>query len=221
MYNIVLFVYRKIKNYIPKCISYNIFLYIKSIRWRIKNQHNLTTINSNFDLSLVDVGNYSYGMLNVFSYSTAGERLSIGNYVSIAPNVYFILGGNHLYTNFSTFPYNVFILGKKNEALTKGPIIVGDDVWIGTGSIILSGVRLGQGAIVAAGSVVTKDVPNYAIVGGNPATVIKYRFNEKIIAKLNQIDFSKINNETIFNNKNILYEELNSNNYEKILNKFI
>lgn len=217
MYNFLLNIYRKTKSYIPKIISYDIFMYIKSIKWRKRNRHNFTIINTNFNFSSVDVGVKSYGSLNVYTYGSEGEHLSIGNYVSIAPNVYFILGGNHKYTSFSTFPYKVFVFGEEKEALSKGPIIVEDDVWIGMGSIILSGVRLGQGSVVAAGSVVTKDVPNYAIVAGNPAIVIKYRFDEEIISILNQLDFSKINDEILWENKNILYEELKHDNCKKLI----
>ena len=72
--------------------------------------------------------------------------------------------------------------------MAKGDIVVGDDVWIGENAIVCSGVTIGQGAIVAAGAIVTKDIEPYAIVGGNPAKVIKYRFNENIRKKLIQIN---------------------------------
>lgn len=72
----------------------------------------------------------------------------------------------------------------KHEATSKGDIVVKDDVWIGYGSIILSGVHIGQGAVIAAGSVVSHDVPPYAIVGGVPARLIKYRFSEEMTKKL-------------------------------------
>jgi carbonic anhydrase/acetyltransferase-like protein (isoleucine patch superfamily) len=70
---------------------------------------------------------------------------------------------------------------------TKGSIVVGNDVWVGTRAIILSGVTIGDGAIVAAGSVVTKDVPPYAIVAGNPARLIRYRFSDETIAAMCRI----------------------------------
>lgn len=81
------------------------------------------------------------------------------------------------------------------DATSKGDILVGDDVWIGYRSTILSGVEIGQGAIIAAGSVVTKNVPPYAVVGGNPARVIRFRFSERIISKLMDLDFSLLSKE--------------------------
>ena len=93
----------------------------------------------------------------------------------------------------STYPYKVKYLGfEKSEAFGKGNIYVGDDVWIGFGSIIMSGVSIGQGAVIAAGSVVTKNVPAYAIVGGIPAKIIKFRFKEDICEVLNEFDLTKI-----------------------------
>lgn len=215
-------IYRKYKICIPKVISYNIFMYLKSIKWRYKNKHNFTTLNSNFNTSVVYVGNKSYGPLNVFTYGATQEHLFIGNYVSIAPNVYFILGGNHTYSTFSTYPFKVFMFGEKSEATTKGAIVIEDDVWIGIGVIILSGVRIGQGAVVAAGSIITKDVPKYAVVAGNPAKVIKYRFSDDLIKRLSKIDFSLINEQLLLKIKDELYKNISDDNQlvvDKILNE--
>jgi len=99
------------------------------------------------------------------------------------------------------------LLGEEKEAWSKGLIIVEDDVWIGTRVIILSGIRIGQGAIIGAGSVVTKDVPPYAIVGGDPARVIKYRFDEETVKQLIKIDFSRISKEFVLNNIDLLYDK--------------
>ena len=84
-----------------------------------------------------------------------------------------------------------------DEATSKGKIEISDDVWIGTNALILSGVHIGKGAVVAAGSVVTKDVPPFAIVGGVPAKVIKYRFPDDIIACLMKCDYSNISDDMI------------------------
>lgn len=84
-------------------------------------------------------------------------------------------------------------LGAIREAYSNGPIVVSDDVWSGIDTMVMSGVTIGQGAVVAARSVVVKDVPPYAIVGGNPAKIIKYRFSSEIIEKLLKVNFKKLN----------------------------
>lgn len=127
-------------------------------KWRHINQHNETRAISLFNPEIVTVGRYTYGSLDVRSWGSIGEKLLIGDFCSISSGVIFILGGNHKYTSLTTFPVGVKFLHKEVEAQTKGPIIIEDDVWLGTNSIILSGVRVGQGAIIAAGSIVTKDV---------------------------------------------------------------
>ncbi len=170
-------------------------------KWRLKNAHNKTVLGTVFSINNVNVGNYSYGILNVQSFGHPGERLEIGHFVSIARDVVFLLGGNHSYSGFSTYPFNVLFFNQKTEAQTKGPIIVQDDVWIGERVLILSGVTIGQGAIVGAGSVVSKDVPPYAIVVGNPAKVVKYRFEPALIKKMLQLDFSLFTEDIIIKNR--------------------
>ena len=94
------------------------------------------------------------------------------------------------------------------EAISKGDIIVENDVWIGYRATILSGVNIGQGAIIAAGSVVTKDVPPYAIVGGVPAKVIKYRFPPEMIGELLKVDYSQLSEEMVREHIDELYRPL-------------
>lgn len=161
-----------------------------------------------FDFSHVVIGNGSYGELNVVDFG--GEnKLIIKNYVSIAQQVSFILNADHYTNHISTYPFKVKILQMKtSESFGKGDIIVDDDVWIGYGATIMSGVHIGQGAIIAAGAVVTKDVPSYAIVGGVPAKIIKYRFKEEIIKELVKIDYSKLTKEMIQEHEEELYADL-------------
>jgi serine acetyltransferase len=102
------------------------------------------------------------------------------------------------------------ILTGELEAVSKGDIVVGDDVWIGYGATILSGVHIGQGAVVAAGALVAKDVPPYAIVGGVPAKVIKYRFEPALIERLLEIDYSQLDDATIREHADDLYNGLKS-----------
>jgi acetyltransferase-like isoleucine patch superfamily enzyme len=185
--------------------------------WRSMNTHNETYLFKDFNFTNVSVGNYTYGGLDVATFNDDNEALRIGNFVSIAEDVKFILGGNHSYEGFSTFPFLVKFLGHANEAWTKGPIIISDDVWIGYGTTILSGVSVGQGAVIAAKSVVTKNVPPYAIVAGNPARVIKYRFSKKVIDQLMQIDFSKLTPPLIQAISDELYTSLDDTNIDEII----
>lgn len=140
----------------------------------------------------VHFGEYTYGEPTIMSwdYST---KLKIGKFCSIARGVVFLLGGEHRVDWVSTFPFNIFlpnwptINNATGHPRTKGDIEIGNDVWIGQNSLILSGVKIGNGAVIAASSVVTKDVEPYSIVGGNPARLIRYRFDTDTISKLQSI----------------------------------
>jgi virginiamycin A acetyltransferase len=115
--------------------------------------------------------------------------ITIGKCCSIARNCTFSLC-NHLTNRISTIPSQRSLFAHKQGNLhsySKGDIIVGNDVWIGANCTIMDGLTIANGAVVAAGSVVVKSVPPYAIVGGNPAKIIKYRFSEEIIAKLEKL----------------------------------
>lgn len=189
---------------IKRKIKFNIL----KIHWREKNQHNGSIYNSLFNQDLVTVGIQSYGELNVVSFSDV-SKLIIGNYVSIAEHVTFLLDVEHHYNYISTFPFLVKALYcTTNEAFGKGNIVVDDDVWIGYNSLILSGVHIGQGAVVAAGSVVTKDIAPYSIVAGNPAKVIRKRFSDEIIQKLEEINYQKLTPEIIRRHKDEFYKEI-------------
>ena len=174
-------------------ISLNLF----RKRWRAKNRHNNTEAGTVFNINKDSVGNYTYGTINCLTWGCGSEILKIGNLCSIAQEVMFVLGAGHFTNHVSSYSFKSKMqLGDGGlDATSKGNIIVGDDVWIGYRSTILSGVEIGKGAIIAAGSVVTKNVPPYAIVGGNPAVVIKYRFSERIISKLMSLDFSLVSKE--------------------------
>lgn len=162
------------------------------LQWHKRNKHNDTTLKNLFNIDCVEVGNYTYGYLFVMS-SGNDAKLKIGNFVSIATDVKFLLRGEHALNTISTFPIRVKVLCEgEDESFAKGDIVVDDDVWIGQNALVLSGVHIGQGAVIAAGSVVTKDVEPYTIVAGNPARVIKKRFSDEIINELLKIDFSSI-----------------------------
>ena len=165
--------------------------------WAKKNRHNFVTLKNYNVADLVSVGNYSYGELEVLASSDLPCKLEIGHFCSIGSNVTFILASEHPLNSLSTYPFKVKFLGYNLESGTKGNIIIKDDVWIGANATILSGVTIGQGAVIAAGSIVTKDVPPYAIVGGNPAKIIKYRFEPNIVEQLLKLDYSKLTEEKI------------------------
>jgi len=125
-------------------------------------------------------------------YDFIGDRLVIGRFCALASDVRFVMNGaNHTMDGFSTYPFNIFGSGwekgfdvARYAASNRGDTVVGNDVWIGMEAMIMPGVKIGDGAIVAARSLVGSDVPPFAIVGGNPARLIRRRFDEAIIAAL-------------------------------------
>ena len=125
-----------------------------------------------------------------YHFDFTGDKLIIGKFCQIASGVEFIMnGGNHLVEGISTFPFSIFGNGwegaMEGKAFpNKGNTEIGNDVWIGYRSLIMPGIRIGDGAIVATASVVTKDIPPYTIVGGNPAKILRRRFDEAVIGKL-------------------------------------
>lgn len=189
-------------------LLYTIKLNMRKRRWRNINRHNGTEIENMVNQSIIKVGCYTYGKLNVISYAEK-SKLVIGHFCSIAENVTFLLDVEHYFNHISTFPYKVKVLhAVKSEAFSKGDIIIDDDVWIGYGATIMSGVHIGQGAVIASNSVVTKDVPPYAIVGGVPAKVIRYRFELDLIQELLKVDYSRLTKEKIEKHIDQLYVDL-------------
>ena len=178
-------------------------------KWRVDNMHNYTRIGKCMTSKNVSVGNYTYGKINVQMFKGEKVTLKIGHFCSIANDVIFVLGGEHDYKYISTYPIRKYVLKEDvNESKAKGNIEVGSDVWIGRNSMILSGVHIGQGAVVAAGAVVTKDIPPYAIVGGVPARVIKYRFSEEIISELMKVNYDCLTKEILKEYKELFYTNI-------------
>jgi acetyltransferase-like isoleucine patch superfamily enzyme len=136
----------------------------------------------------ISIGRYTYGAPMIRWWGEPAN-LSIGSYCSIADNVEIFLGGNHRIDWVSTYPFPIFRAWPEAWRIeghpgTKGDIKIGNDVWLGSGSVILSGVTIGDGAVVGCRSVVTRNVPDYAIVAGNPAKIIRMRFDSRQINKL-------------------------------------
>lgn len=144
---------------------------------------------------LVDPYNFEKNVLYHFDF--IGDQLIIGKFCAIASDVKFIMNGaNHEVSPLSTYPFAIFGKGWEhiNEEMKitekyphKGDTLIGNDVCIGYGATIMPGVKIGNGAVIASRSVVTKDVPDYAIVGGNPAQVIRMRYDEATVERLLKI----------------------------------
>lgn len=156
-----------------------------------RNPHNETRIHlrnlvARYGFS---IGAYSYGRPKV-RFPESGRRLTIGRYCSIADKVEILLGGDHRLDWASTYPFAA-MAGLFPDArapgdyhASRGDVSIGHDVWLGSGCMVLSGVAIGHGAVVAARAVVTRDVPPYGIVAGNPARLVRRRFGEEEIAAL-------------------------------------
>ena len=134
-----------------------------------------------------EIGRYTYHNLKVTEHPDA--RLIIGKFCSIAPDVRIFLGDEHRTDWITTYPFGTVhkdVFGDRDTGhpATKGDVVIGNDVWIGYGATIMSGVTIGDGAVIAARSHVVKPVAPYEVVGGNPAKHIKFRFDQDTIDML-------------------------------------
>jgi virginiamycin A acetyltransferase len=127
----------------------------------------------------------------LYHFPFIGDKLIIGKFCAIARGVKFIMNGaNHKMSGISTYPFQIFgggweaVTPQAGELPFKGDTVIDHDVWIGYDALIMPGVHIGSGAIISSRSVVVADVPPFAIVGGNPARVLKYRFEEAEITRL-------------------------------------
>lgn len=144
----------------------------------------------------------------LYHYPINGDKLKIGKFCSIACGAKFLFtSANHTMQSLSTYPFPIFFeewgLDVKNIRSAwdnKGNIVIGNDVWIGYEAVIMSGVKIGDGAIIGTRAVVTKDVPPYTIVGGDPAKPIRKRFDDSTIEKLEALRWWDWDEETIKHN---------------------
>lgn len=159
------------------------------LRWQNKAYFDFKA--STLQKECIEMGDFTYGIPIVYTYdSVPKSKLIIGKFCSIATPVTVMLGGNHRSDWNSMYPFCFFLEDFKDigeYVLSKGDVTIGNDVWIGRDVLIMSGVTIGDGAVVAAGALVTKDVPPYAIVGGNPARVVKMRFSNDKIARFTKM----------------------------------
>ena len=155
-----------------RALTWPLRFIVRKLKWKLYcykyrklNPDNLTCPVNVFDLDTVSIGKKTYGGIRILQNGLSA-KLKIGCYCSIGPDVTFILCSDHYTDHISSYPFRVQILHEKSEAISKGDIIIDDDVWIGYGATILSGVHIGQGAIVMAGAVVSRDLPPYSMGGG-------------------------------------------------------
>ncbi len=169
--------------------GYNRLCFLKNIITNPNIEVGDYTYYDDFD----DVANFEKNVKYHFDF--VGDKLKIGKFCMIASDVTFIMNGaNHLTKSISSYPFAVFGHDWKNAMEgksypTKGDTNIENDVWIGYGSIIMPGVRIGHGSIIAANTTVTKDVEPYSIVGGNPGKLIRKRFSDSDIARLLEISW--------------------------------
>lgn len=160
--------------------------------WQTEKSKSLEWLHANSlqkQFPQYQIGRASYGNPSI-EFPQNGGTLSIGNFCSLANGVKILLGGEHRPDWVTTYPFNLLFKSAWEIAghpRTKGDVVIGHDVWIGMEAIIMSGVTIGNGAVIGARAVVVKDVPPYAIVAGNPARLVKFRFDEETIYRLQKI----------------------------------
>lgn len=173
-------------------LSYRLQILSERIKYRLRSLRFYTRdilIGDNYQ-----IGEYTYGRPKVITFAK-DTRLIIGKFCSIAANVKIVLGADHRMDWVSTYPFPA--LGKiwpeadgvQGHPTSKGDVVIGNDVWIAEGAVILSGVKIGDGAVIGSQAVVSKDIEPYAVVSGNPARLVKKRFDEDTINKLLQIQW--------------------------------
>lgn len=177
------------KNQLFPLVGYDRLCFLKNL---VKNPQIIIGDYTYYD-DFEDVHNFEKNVKYLFDF--VGDQLIIGKFCMIASGVTFIMNGaNHLSKSISSYPFAVFGNGweqamEGKSYPVKGDTIVGNDVWIGYGATIMPGVKIGDGAIIASNSTVTKDVPPYTVVGGNPAKEISKRFSDEKIQKLLSIQW--------------------------------
>lgn len=201
----------------------------KDIKFPLENYDRLCFLKNIIKNPNIIVGDYTYydDFENVenfeknvkYHFDFVGDKLIIGKFCMIASDVKFIMNGaNHLTNSLTTYPFAIFGNGWENAMEgksypRKGDINIGNDVWIGYNATIMAGVTIGDGAIIATNSSVTKDVEPYTIVGGNPAKEIKKRFSEDVITKILELEWWNWDIKKI--TKNI--QKLTDNKIEKLI----
>lgn len=173
----------KVKKYIPEDL---LKMYRDFHQKRFEIHSAIPTVDQ-----VLQVGAYTYGKENLkILFRDSGQKVEIGKFCSIAKDVTIFLGGGHRHDWVTTYPFGHVQLdafgAEQNDGhpSSKGSVVIGNDVWIGQGVTIMSGINIGNGAVIAANSHVVHDIPPYGIAGGNPAKLIRLRFERDIITRL-------------------------------------
>ncbi|MDQ0392055.1 CatB-related O-acetyltransferase [Labrys monachus] len=157
----------------------------------------------------VTIGRHTYGITPESVFLPSFEsRLTVGAFCSVAAEALIMCAGHHFTDRATTFPIRELLMGHKHGVTVFGKPVgrrIGNDVWIGQRALVLPGLVIGDGAVVGAGAVVTRDVPPYAIVAGNPARVIRYRFPDAVIAALSRIEWWNWEDEKVVRESESLY----------------
>jgi acetyltransferase-like isoleucine patch superfamily enzyme len=162
------------------------------------------SLKKEIEKNLAEVGEWSYGNPKIYRWDYI-SKIKIGKFCSIGPDVKLLIGGNHHSEWITTSPLsadtfnNAFpnCLNIKNLNVSKGDLIIKNDVWIGAFATILNGVKIGNGSIIGTGAVITKDVSPYSVVAGNPQREIKKRFSEEKIRILEESNWWNLSNEQV------------------------
>ncbi len=195
----------------------NLFVLIDEYLFKTLGIKKNKFMNRNSKYSKYKIGQFSYGDPIILRWGEP-STLKIGKFCAIAEDVVILLGGEHHVDWVTTYPFNACFKDFQHfrgHPATKGDVVIGNDVWIGMKAMIMSGVKIGDGAVIGASSVVTKDVPPYAIAAGNPARLVRMRFDEATIVKLFRIKWWDWTIQRIKENMPLLL----SGNIEEFVNK--
>jgi acetyltransferase-like isoleucine patch superfamily enzyme len=150
----------------------------------------------------VTIGRHTYGHdAETFCVFMTGAAIAVGAFCSIGPEVRILAGSEHITSRATTFPLNALLFegsgDNSMDAIDRGTTTIGNDVWIGLGAIVLSGISVGDGAVIGAGAVVSRSVPPYAVVAGNPARLLRYRFDDHTCRRLLAVQWWECSDEEI------------------------
>ena len=177
----------------------------------VEYQRNKTSywLNNYIDDDRITVGEYTYFDVQItFGLWQPEDKVVIGKFCSLAKDITIFGGGEHITSRATAFPFVLMFAESPQlvDGQNKGTTIIGNDIWIGLGATIMSGVKIGNGAVIGAKAVVAKDIPDYAIAVGNPARIVRYRFQPQTIERLTKLSWWNWKLAKILANLDLLYQ---------------